>query len=445
MTPRCPEGLADIGGRILSAVTSHITTGDSDQPLEDPLLDELDDEHDEAKVNEAGETSRKLDRSTAGRVLRLAELIVGRSEYGVWPRSTYPTVEQMTTQLDATPADVGAAVELLMWRRLLFTQHDPDLGHRLLPAPDLATRKAAVQVADRIALRIKLGLWTGADFPTIEAITGEFGSSLATVTGAMKILSSEELVHKVVIDSGVKGPGSRRQMWRPTGVADQSVRDLAPALRQAIADGELGPVLPTKSEAAERYRVTGGLVADAYHRLQQEGLIQVGWLPRGRRPIWYVVSDGGPPEGVLPGEVRCIAVAARMIKDLPEWLLAHRNGSWFRRPLPPQRELIARYRVHGFDIERGAELLVRLQILERAPVGHRLYLPRPPADRETAAHDVTFRVVGKPPPRPWVAARDTAAWQPLPTSADDENVRLVDSLEPRLARKKPKPRPEGRA
>lgn len=375
------------------------------------------------------------DHAMLHRVADLADLIITRTEHGVWTRSSYPSAEQMAAELDAPRELVAAAVDVLRWRRLLFDQSQPGTGTRLLPDPDLSSRNAPRHVADRIAIRIKLGVWDGDHFPGITTIVAQFASSLNTVTSAMQLLKSEGLVHKIVVDSGASGRGSRRQAWRPTSVADQGLRDLTPALREAIRAGSVGPIMPTKVETAERYRVPHGVAADAYHRLQTEGILSLGWLPGGKKPVWYVTNASDLPPDLLPGEVRSIALAARLLKDIPDRLVQHRNGTWYRRPLPTQRELADTYHVHAFNVERAQELLVLLNVLERAPVAHRVYFPRPPAS-PAQAHGLSFRTINKPPPRPWVPARETAEWLPLPTSADDENVQRVDALAPRLTRRK---------
>ncbi len=327
------------------------------------------------------------------------------------------------------PDEIDVVLALLHWRGLLSTQHDPISGTvRLLSgSSDVPKRRARHAVADKIAFRVKLGMWAGNNFPTIEAMRDEFRCGLHTLCAALQLLKEQGLAHKVLVV--VDKSGRTDYLWRPVDVAGADPDALYRVLRAAILAGELTGILPYKAEMAARHNVSLPIAASAYAKLQQEGLIGKGWLSGETKPRWYVVVSG-IPEGLSPGDTRTLSVARAVVDRLPYWLSALPDGTWARRWLPVQEALKRDYGTDVFVIEMAMELLVHVQILERAALPQRRYVPRPPLDGG-AAYGLTFRQ-HKRRKRRWERASAPVAWLPLPTSGDDP---VLQSLSDRLSRR----------
>lgn len=365
----------------------------------------------------------------AQQLLEIAEYVAQCIDGTRGDPAKFPTRERFIRELHTRPERVNAAFDLLRWRGLLAEQRDPlSGGTRLLPdASATGRRKARDTIADRIAFRIKLGIWNGDTFPTVEGMRDQFRCGLHTLCDALQILKEQRLVHKALVV--VEGPHrSRDYLWRPIEVVGEAPGVFTSQLKDAILAGELTGALPFKAEMAARYGVSQPTAAAAYTELQREGLIAKAWKQGDRLHTWYVAL-GEPPEGLLPGDTKSLAVARDIIDRTPFWLSQLPDGTWARRWVPVNEALKRHYGTDVFVIEQAVELLVCLQIIERAPLPQRRYVPRPPADRGHA-YGLAFRS-HKRRKRRWERAGDPVEWLPFPTSGQDP---IVHELRSRLSR-----------
>lgn len=372
-------------------------------PTVEALITQL---HDQAEPSRPA--SEDMERRR--RVLAHAESTLYRIDIGVWSFDSFPTPEDAAAESGECPEEIRQARTLLASRQLLAQQEDPVSGQpRLLPPRETPRQDAAQRIANKIALRMSLTIWCGNNFPTIEALVREFGCGSKTLCSAFKLLHDQGLVHKVSLLR--QGRPGRERAWRPTDVVSQEPQGIIQRLESALRSGEVVGILPQKGDMARRCRVAPLVIRAGYAHLEREGLIAPGWPRHSRSPVWFATSSG-VPRGLLPGKTRALAVTAAIIRDLPEWLIRHPNGTWSRILIPTKHALVRRFNADFDMVERALTLLVELQILEPAPVGAERYFPRPPVDLG-AAHGVTFPDV-RYARRPWAPARHPVQWLPLP-------------------------------
>lgn len=288
-----------------------------------------------------------------------------------------------------------------------------DRGGVVTEAPPEGFSNAAVRVADLVAARIRDGSWDGDRFPTLMEMKAELSCGLHTLCDAMRLLRQRGLVHKVgLLRSNGRG---KVQVWRPVSVAGHSRRQFEDDVRQ----GRLQGVLPSPYEMAESYRVAASAMAAQYQELVARGLIGLVWSPDLRSRQWRVLDERTRTWPTQP--TKALALAAELVRRMPEWLQRRNDGTWYRCVLPEQQELKRQYHTHVLTVEHAHELLVALNVLERAPLVRPVYLPRPPADGGQS-YGVTFTRSNGLPGRGWRPAGPAAQWLPLPQSEDDEIV-----------------------
>jgi DNA-binding transcriptional regulator YhcF (GntR family) len=310
---------------------------------------------------------------------------------------------------------------------VLVRQLDPRTNGRLHrdlpPAPDgsvFTPKSAAERVADCVAGRIEDGSWAGEKFPLVTEICEELGCGLGTVCEAMRLLQARGVVHKIQLRRGV-GEKGRDRVWRPVSVASQDNGELGRWLEPAIRRGELTGVLPNVVAMATQQRMSAPLVAAEYQRLTELGLIASVWLPDLSQQVWHVM--GTPASQRLLTGTKAMAIAAVLLRRMPEWLQRKPRGQWARRPLPRRRVLGREYTTHVFSVQDAQDILVGCGVIERAPIAQPLYLPVPPQSPDDCG--VKFVVDGLRRGYHWVGGGEPRPWKPLPATEEEARPYLL--------------------
>lgn len=388
--------------------TGHVSTQPAPAFAVDSTVEEF-----IARFSSPDDSKANLSPKTLGRrqqVLRIAEAIDSRIRTATWTDTNWPTLDQAAAELAASPKHVAEAQDLLAWRGIL-TKSDSEhsAAYRPVPLQELAAHDISQRMANRIAMRIRLGIWSGSRFPTIRDIARELGSGSNGVSLALQLLREEGMVHKVMaLKAGVSG---RTRRWCPTDMTAQPPETLIPALETALRAGDVTGILPRKREMARRCRVAVAVTASGYDHLERQGLIARGWIRGVKSPIWFATLTGAP-RGVLPGKTKPLAIAAAIIRCMPDWLVDHGNGQWSRTLLPASMALRDEYATDNLAIDRALQILVEMCVLERAPLASARYLPRRPADNG-AAYGLNFQQRGRAGRR-WTPAGEPVEWRPLP-------------------------------
>jgi hypothetical protein len=238
-------------------------------------------------------------------------------------------------------------------------------------------------------------------------------------------LAADGVLHKITV-APLPGRRGRRQVWRPTTVPSNSTEDDLRRLEADIRSGRMTGRLPTISNAARQHRVHTTAMSALYNRLQQDGVIDLVWMPDLSRRAWHVLdrsADGDPQYAGV--DCRALVITHDLVRRIPEWLVRRPRDRWARTLLPDIETLREEYRTHFSNAELALELLVLLDIVERQIVSsQRRYLPRPPVDGGTT-FDLKFQTVSGYIGRDWFAVADTKRWRTPPTSKNDPLVALA--------------------
>lgn len=283
-------------------------------------------------------------------------------------------------------------------------------------------RRAAEIARDEILKRVADGTWSGDNYPVLTDMRKILHMGLHTLCEATRMLEAEGLLHKVAIPRP-PGERGRHYVWRPVTVRSRGTEDEAQRLEKDIRSGRLAGQLPTITDAARARHINAKAVSEVYHRLQEDGVIDLVWLPDLSQRVWRVLDpEDRRVERAFIGDCRALVIAHDLIRRTPEWLVRRPRGDWARTFLPDIEPVRTEYRTHFGNAELALELLVLLGVAERRFVGsQRKYLPSPPSD-EGAAFWLTFRKEAGYIGRDWFPVATTTNWLPLPTSKDDPIV-----------------------
>jgi DNA-binding transcriptional regulator YhcF (GntR family) len=305
------------------------------------------------------------------------------------------------------------------------------------------SRPAAEVAREEILARIIDGTWAGDRYPVLTEMGRVLHMGLHTLSNATRMLAAEGVLHKVAIPPA-PGRRGRSYVWRPVTVAPRGTEDDARQLEQDIRTGRLTGQLPRISEIARQRHIDNPSASRVYRRLQEEGVIDLVWLPDLSHRVWRVLGpDDERDSHRFRGDCRALVIAHALIRRMPEWLVRRPRNEWARTFLPDIEPIRIEYRTHFSNAELALELLVVLRIVERQFVlSQRRYLPLPPSKAaDTLGRE--FRQTSGYLGRDWFPVTDTADWLSLPTSKDDPLVQQARSQAQRYRRHKPRGRSGG--
>lgn len=312
------------------------------------------------------------------RVLDLAERIGTLVEARVWTRTTFPTATNASRRLKASPGDITAAFDVLVKRGVLRRYLDRDISPRPrhLPADgaenhifDLNSIKTVIRA------NVVSNVWTPENFPTLRQLARHFRCRPTTVSTALRELETEGVVRTVKV--------MRTWRWVPMSHPGFSRPPLHHTFADDIRAGTWTGPLPDVVDLARRYHVHRAKMLAALQTSERQGLLRYVWLPDFTRRAWYVI-DSRAPRWLPPGRgTKAAAIAADLVRRLPEWLTLAPDGSVLeRRPLPAVTHLRKHYHCHHTVMKNALTALVLRGVLEHVDQPQQEYSPlRIPAHR----------------------------------------------------------------
>lgn len=377
--------------------------------------------------------SRAPTRKQLTRLAHAIAFITDRIRLGEWTYEDFPTQDQLRDMLGCGRITITEALQHLELEGLLVRQAVRGRNvARLLPLPasgQAFPASAAEMVRDSLMDGILSGRWAGTKFPTIVAMTEEFRCSLRVASEAIQMLCDDGWVHRITaeLDNGDRG-----HRWLPVEVPPYGPDEIIRQIENDVCSGALTGLLPTRQAMARELRVNSLVVAEAYRRLEQRGLIAFGWLPDLSAKGCFVVKSA--PPGVIYCQSKALASAEVLRRRIPDWLIRGSGDTWFRSCLPTISALTHELGSDYVSTERAVAVLVRAGVVERGPFAKPVYLAVPPAPG--AAPDLRFDYLPTKPGATWAPCQHNGMWRPLPTCDDDP---LLDGLDIELGRK---PRPD---
>lgn len=312
---------------------------------------------------------------TSVRVLDLAERITTLIEAQVWTRTTLPSQQVVQRRLGAGRETIVATFNLLVERDVIRLYYDPEVSRlpRFLPAQgadEFEVTSSVDRIASIIEDRITSGIWSAENFPNTQDMSRTLRCRTSTVSAALTKLKAHGLVRMVKV--------KRLTRWVPAGHPDWDQTPLYHKVLYDICSGRWTGTLPPMYKLARHYGTRAVSMGEVRDRLARENVIRYVWLPDFTRRAWYVM-DIHAPEWLPPaGGTKATAIAADLIRRLPQWAQAEPDGSLVRRsPLPRPTKLAQYYKCEYKQIKEALNILVHGGLLERDETRPLVeYLPR---------------------------------------------------------------------
>lgn len=307
------------------------------------------------------------------RVLDLAERITTLVEANVWTCTNFPTRNDLQQRLAAGRENLAAAFRLLVDRGVLAIYLDREVSSRprYLPVDDSAQHacgSAVDYVETSIEHRITSGVWNAANFPSLKAMATELHCRAHTVSAALRRLEARGVVRMVKV--------TRTWRWVPMSHPAFPRPELHYTFADSIRAGLWTGPLPDPVDLARHYHVHRAKMMTALRLLERHELVRYVWLPDFTSRVWYVM-DAQTPQWLLPATgTKAAAIAADLVRRLPEWLIVGRDGAIIqRRPLPPITLLRQHYHCPYSVMRTALTALVMRGVLERVEYAQPKYLP----------------------------------------------------------------------
>lgn len=294
------------------------------------------------------------------RVLDLAERVTTLVEAKVWTRTNFPARNAAARRLRAEPCEVAASFRLLVERGVLRFYLDRDISARPRHFPAEGAEQYAFDLnylITTIRNNIVSEVWTVDNFPTLAQLASYFRCRRTMVTAALKELESVGVVRRVKV--------MRTWRWVPMTHPEFC----RPALQHKLADdiraGAWTGPLPDVTGLARHYHVHRAKMTAALRMLERLDLVRHVWLPDFTRRAWYVMDTNAPQWFAPVTGAKMAAIAADLLRRLPEWIHLGLDGAVIdRRPLPPITVLRQHYHCHHAVMKKALTALVLRGVLE---------------------------------------------------------------------------------